>query len=76
MTTAEVLEKIQMGESIREADISGLDFSGQDLSEGRFFNVRASGTLFPGANLSQTFFTECDLDKAIFDNGELERTIF
>ena len=62
--------------SFRKLDLSGIDFSGKDLSMARFNDCIMKGCRFDRAKMEGTMFQKCDLSEADFSGAEMERTTF
>ena len=51
MTRAEILTAIKKNRTIEEMDLTGIDFSGADLTGGRFEDVCLKNANLAGANI-------------------------
>ena len=76
LDVSEVLELIADGLPVKDADLSGLDFSGAALSKGIFLKCKASGTRFSEAGAEKALFKECKLDGSIWTRAKLLSTTF
>ena len=57
---------------LRGIDLSGRDFSKQDLGKIDFFSANLSGCSFEAADLHDTFLSECDIRGAKFDWANMD----
>ncbi|MDA8133424.1 MAG: pentapeptide repeat-containing protein, partial [Desulfobacteraceae bacterium] len=61
------------GAILMDLDLTGMDFSGMDLSQAMILKTCLKGADFKGANLSATQFSEADLDGAVFEKADLSQ---
>jgi uncharacterized protein YjbI with pentapeptide repeats len=55
-----------------QSDVSGWDFSGQDIQDVQFLQAVLVGTNFEGANLVNVYFDGATLTDAVFRNASLQ----
>ena len=62
--------------SFTNLNLTGIDFSGKDLSMAQFDSCIMKSCCFRNADLSGTMFSDCDLEKSNFSEAGLRRTFF
>lgn len=70
-TRERVIAAVESGESLADADLSGLDLSSHAFGAADFRGAKLEQTDFHGSDLSGAQFAQCQMDKACLDDAVL-----